>query len=631
MVVAVEPSYIDAAVARLRGLGFTVFPVSQEKRPRVKWQSTPPPGGWTFGPNDLIGVAMPEGTVAVDIDRPEVFAETGLSVPPTKFQTTRRPGGVHHFYRTSKQAYQTQQGDNLGYDTRVGGLGLIIAWHPEDWTHPSEWAEAPEWVYNRPRRDTDTTTSADADFLPPGQRHGYYVSLAGRLKNAGLSPETIFDALKAENARRSPDHDIADLRAIADSTRDWEGEVIEELHHKRLDWPEPVDDAAYHGVLGDIVRSIAPHTEADPVGILGALLTMFGMVVGGSSYLYQGGKQYANIFVALIGETGIGRKGTASDAAAEAFSLAYPNWRDHIAPGLGSGEGLTSKLSASEDHIAFVREGEFGHILTAMTRDGSTLSETIRNAWDHAPLGRQVANRNASTIVLDHHVGILANITEVELSQKLTSEDAANGFANRFIWLAVRRSKLLPQTTPLAELAQPHAGALADAIAFAQRENRMRFSPEAQAVWNAMYHARNSILRVGMFRAVTNRADPYTGRLAMLYAMLDRTPVIDVQHLRAAMALWDYAERSALYVFGDSTGDKKADAMLAELELSDEPTEWNVLKRDLGFRYAGDMERTVDFLIRLGRVRVSKVSRAGGRGAGRGAGGRSRRLIEVVR
>ena len=32
-------------------------------------------------------------------------------------------------------------------------------------------------------------------------------------------------------------------------------------------WPI-LDEAAYHGIVGDIVRTISPHTEADPAAIL---------------------------------------------------------------------------------------------------------------------------------------------------------------------------------------------------------------------------------------------------------------------------------------------------------------------------------------------------------------------------
>jgi hypothetical protein len=54
-------------------------------------------------------------------------------------------------------------------------------------------------------------------------------------------------------------------------------------------------------------------------------------------------------------------------------------------------------------------------------------------------------------------------------------------------------------------------------------------------------------------------------RLALLYALLDQSDVIDVVHLDAGLALWNYSERSARYLYGDSLGDKLADRLLALL------------------------------------------------------------------
>jgi hypothetical protein len=48
----------------------------------------------------------------------------------------------------------------------------------------------------------------------------------------------------------------------------------------------------------------------------------------------------------------------------------------------------------------------------------------------------------------------------------------------------------------------------------------------------------------------------------MLYALLDRAPVIRAEHLLAALALWDYAERSVAFLFGDRLGDPVADDLL---------------------------------------------------------------------
>jgi hypothetical protein len=51
----------------------------------------------------------------------------------------------------------------------------------------------------------------------------------------------------------------------------------------------------------------------------------------------------------------------------------------------------------------------------------------------------------------------------------------------------------------------------------------------------------------------------------MLYALLDGSHVIRVPHLRAALALSDYAEASARFVFGDALGDPVADTILRTL------------------------------------------------------------------
>ena len=45
----------------------------------------------------------------------------------------------------------------------------------------------------------------------------------------------------------------------------------------------------------------------------------------------------------------------------------------------------------------------------------------------------------------------------------------------------------------------------------------------------------------------------------------DLASVIDLIHLRPACALWQYAEASTRYIFGDNTGDSYADTILRAL------------------------------------------------------------------
>ena len=73
------------------------------------------------------------------------------------------------------------------------------------------------------------------------------------------------------------------------------GEVIDYF-------PEAPSDVVYWGLAGDIVRRIAPHTEADPVALLIQILAVFGNVIGRRAYTIADGALHAlNIFAVACG------------------------------------------------------------------------------------------------------------------------------------------------------------------------------------------------------------------------------------------------------------------------------------------------------------------------------------------
>src|ERR1700675_3494600 len=77
-------------------------------------------------------------------------------------------------------------------------------------------------------------------------------------------------------------------------------------------WPEPPDGAAYHGLAGEIVEAIAPHTEADPVAVLVQLLVAYGALIGGGAWFeVEADRHYPNEFAVLVGDSALSRKGSA--------------------------------------------------------------------------------------------------------------------------------------------------------------------------------------------------------------------------------------------------------------------------------------------------------------------------------
>jgi hypothetical protein len=72
-----------------------------------------------------------------------------------------------------------------------------------------------------------------------------------------------------------------------------------------------------------------------------------------------------------------------------------------------------------------------------------------------------------------------------------------------------------------------------------------------------------SSVRPGLAGAATARAEAHTVRLALIYALLDLSERIRLEHLEAALAVWRYSAASAAWIFGDSLGDPTADEIWA--------------------------------------------------------------------
>lgn len=68
-----------------------------------------------------------------------------------------------------------------------------------------------------------------------------------------------------------------------------------------------------------------------------------------------------------------------------------------------------------------------------------------------------------------------------------------------------------------------------------------------------------------MIGSITGRAEAQVIRIALIYALLDGKPEIELVHLKAAIAVWDFCDESARQTFGDSLGDPIADTILVAL------------------------------------------------------------------
>jgi Protein of unknown function (DUF3987) len=329
-------------------------------------------------------------------------------------------------------------------------------------------------------------------------------------------------------------------------------------------WPHPPAPAAFAGLAGDLVAMLAPHTEADPAALLAQLIVAAGSMIGpGPHYQVGASRHPTNEFVVLVGPSGSGRKGSAWDMVEAVCAQVDPGWAARrVVSGLSSGEGLIWHLrdeAGDTDRRLLVLEAEFASALKGTVRDTSTLSPVLRNAWDGRVL--QVLTKHDPARATGTHVAVIGHITASELVRYLSATELANGFVNRFLLIACRRAQLLPEGGNLdLDALGPLLARLADTVAWARRQRRLRFDDAARERWWSIYPSL-SASRPGLSGAICARAEAHVVRLALIYALLDGVGAIAPRHLNAALALWDYAERTVAYVFGDSLGDPVADEL----------------------------------------------------------------------
>ena len=354
-------------------------------------------------------------------------------------------------------------------------------------------------------------------------------------------------------------------------------------------YPEPMRPEAFRGLAGDVVRTLEPHSEADPVALLMHFLLAFGNAIGrGPGLQIEGNFHPTNEYVALVGETSKGRKGTAHGRITQLFKLVDEEWATgHQRSGLVSGEGLIWEVrdpitkrrkpkkgetadedgfleeledAGIEDKRLMVIEPEFASVLAVTRRDGNTLSMTVRDFWDQLIVRTLAKNSPArSTGAL---VTIVGHITVDELRRELTDTAKANGFANRFMFLVVRRSKALPFGGSLSDDdLRDLARRVRSALTLAQDQAGSLSWGDGAELWERVYPGL-SAGRSGMLGAVTARAETHVLRLAVLYALLDSKRALGREHIEAGLAVWRYCERSAAYVFGGLTGAPLADRLL---------------------------------------------------------------------
>ncbi|WP_421903405.1 bifunctional DNA primase/polymerase [Maridesulfovibrio sp.] len=645
--------------------GLPVFPCSG-KRPCVS-------GGFKSATNDLnqitqwwqqfpqanIGSPTGANSFVLDIDPPHgeeslaLLESQNSPLPETLTQRTGS-GGRHLFFIQPADIEIRNSASKIGKGLDIRGTGGYIILPPSvhvsgdsyQWLTECSPAEAPAWlvelILNGSGSNSQTKQPAYVQSLlqvEKGTRNDSLNKVAFQVgkdiasgKADGGNVEAIAKAalqtgLGPKEVQRTLQSGVQAGKKVVEESNPYSGLTTSA-------WPIP-DKAVFYGFAGEFAEFAVEKSEADPIAVLATFLCRFGVEVGQSPHMFAGEKQYSRINAVLVGQSSKARKGTSSIPIRELFAFNEKEWvsaqtsqgplssgeglihaiRDpelkyHVDKSTGVGEQITMDPGVDDKRL-FILDQEFAGALACTKREGNTLSTIVRTLFDGGTI--EPLTKTSKLVATNPHVAITTHITLQELHARLDRVEIFNGFANRFLWLCVRRTKLIPFPEPLdSQHVRSFQKKLHSLLESSKVCSQMDFDPEAKAEWGNIYPLLAKE-RADLLGSVLNRSEAYVRRIALIYALLDGSDSVRLPHLKAALALWDYCEQSARFIFAGLESDSTCQKIMEALEESSGKLDTSGLYKFFGNHISKrKMTVALNNLLASKNIRIEEVKPQGG-------------------
>lgn len=336
----------------------------------------------------------------------------------------------------------------------------------------------------------------------------------------------------------------------------------------------------YHGIFGDIAKDIAPGTEASKAAVYLQTLVLFGNAIGrGAHWKINSDRHGTNEFAVVVGKSAKAKKGTSLSIAESIIQTMDPDAPLRSKGGIQSGEGIiyairddSPDMPGIPDKRLMLVESEFARILTVSNRQGNSLASELRNAWDSKAMSN-IAKTYGETVCRDPHVSLIGHITRFELAERFNPLDIVNGFGNRILWVAARREQILSDPLDCQPIIDGYATRLKGILERAKGIGKLYWADaETKAFYDQAY--RNELEAENgetALAALVSRGAPHVIRIALILAAADGTKGINLQQLKAALAIWRFCQASAVWAFSGGGGTNLDEIERVQKALDDAP------------------------------------------------------------
>ena len=329
------------------------------------------------------------------------------------------------------------------------------------------------------------------------------------------------------------------------------------------------------GLPAEIAIRCAEATGADVAPCLLTALTMIGNAAGGEPHVLtpDGAEHSGRLFAVVVGETGVSRKGTGVNSVRRVSAAADPRWAGRITGGLQSPQKMIELVDdGGNDTRLMLIEPEFARLLGIMAR--TQFGPELRKAWDGEVLENQPGNPKRNWRASHAHVSLIGEITPAELERYHNRLSQEGGMENRLLFclsapwpltdwfdlepadfsdlidrlrlaLDLSRSSVLEQTDPISRAIFLERGAGFQPSVILPLHDKVRSRGE----WKRLVKDRLLLAESDDMAALWARAEAQVIRLAAAYAIGTGSDTVNPEHVKAAVAMWNYCAQTVEVLF----------------------------------------------------------------------------------
>ena len=290
------------------------------------------------------------------------------------------------------------------------------------------------------------------------------------------------------------------------------------------------------GVAGDFTHLYSQNIESPPVFLYLSFLCCLGSILAGRLNLKSERNFQTRLYLLLLGESANERKSTSIDTAVDFFRELFPNTL-HTCWGVGSAEGLQSKINETPGGRVLLCADEFKALINKCRIEGSVLLPCLNTLFEKNYY--ESRTKNSDIKVNNAYLSLLAASTTATYENIWTSQFIDIGFPNRIFIVPGMGKKMfpLPQKIPFNKK-QEIASKVSSIIQMVNEGLEIQITPEAESEYSRWYF---SLAEENTIH--TKRLDTYCLRFMPLLAINEKKDKVDLGIVKKAIALMDWQKK----------------------------------------------------------------------------------------